>query len=53
MGLIRYDGGVYDIRDDTMDESYMGFCRQYWPPDIMGGDGRFEPVDDPNYEFSD
>ncbi len=53
MGVIRYHGFAYNLEDDSMDESWMGFCRKYTMPGIVGGEGDFRPVDNSNYEYSD
>ena len=46
VGYIRYA----DINDV---ERFMGFCRVNKLPNGMNGDGRFIPVDDPDYEYQD
>lgn len=46
MGYIRY-------ADLTDKERFMWFCREYHRPDVVGGEGRFVAVDNPDYEAQD
>lgn len=46
MGRIRY-------ADITGKERFVGFCREYVPPDDGNGDGHFVPVSNGDYEFED
>lgn len=46
LGYVRY-------ADLGENERFMGFCREYCLPSHAGGEGRFRPVDDPDYEYSD
>jgi len=46
MGAVRY-------QDRYLKERWMGFCREYKAPEISGGEGRFVPVDNSDYEYSD
>ncbi len=46
MGAILYS-------DWELKERWMGFCREYTLPDINGGEGRFQPVSNRDYEYQD
>jgi len=46
MGSIRY-------ADIDGRERFMGFCREYVPSEIPGGEGHFVPVENGDYEFED
>jgi hypothetical protein len=46
MGTIRY-------ADIAGKERFMGFCREYVPPDAASGEGSFLPIDHPDYEYED
>jgi hypothetical protein len=47
MGAIHY-------QDADLKERWMGFCREYRAPETVGaGEGRFVPVDNPDYEYVD
>jgi hypothetical protein len=46
MGIIRYS----DIEGR---DRFMGFCREYVPPEEGGGEGHFAPVTNGDYEFED
>jgi hypothetical protein len=39
--------------DGNLNERWTGFCQEYTPAKTAGGEGRFIPVDDPNYEYED
>jgi hypothetical protein len=52
-GAIRYHGGDINMADGQMRERWMGFCRAYTPPAVLGGDGTFEVVPNPDYEYSE
>jgi hypothetical protein len=46
MGAVRFSD--WDLKD-----RWMGFCHHYVLPEISGGEGRFVPVDNPDYEYED
>ena len=46
MGYIKYS-------DPVGIERFVGFCRIYQRPSDDGGDGRFVPIDNPDYEYED
>lgn len=46
MGAILYSD--WDLKD-----RWMGFCRKYVSGNTINGEGRFVPVDNPDYEYSD
>ncbi len=46
MGAIRYS-------DATQAEHWMGFCREFVPNVVLGGEGSFVPVENPDYEYQD
>jgi hypothetical protein len=46
MGYIHY-------ADINGAERFMGFCRQYDTSEGWSREGRFVPVDNPDYEYSD
>jgi hypothetical protein len=45
--------GAVLFSDWNLKERWMGFCQKYTTPKIAGGDGRFVPVDNPDYEYED
>ncbi len=47
IGAIRYSGL------DTDNDRWMGFCRKYQAGEEFAGEGRFIPVDNPDYEYQD
>jgi hypothetical protein len=54
IGAIRYHGGDIDMETGEMRDRWMGFCRVYAFPEVMGGDGRFEVIANrPDYEYED
>jgi len=46
MGFVRY-------ADLDGKERFMGFCRQYEPPAVAGGNSRFNLVTNQDYEYED
>ena len=46
MGYIRY-------ADLDEKERFMGFCREYEPPPVTGGNSRFKRVENEDYEYED
>ena len=47
-GWTIYVMGQIQYADSKGNRRFMGFCRQY-----SGGDGTFQPVSDPDYEYQD
>jgi hypothetical protein len=45
MGFIRYS-------DWDSEERYMGFCREYFPQNVLA-EGSFRHVDNSDYEYED
>lgn len=48
-----YVMGSVEYADTNGKTRFMGFCREYKRPGLAGGDGRFSPVDNPDYEYQD
>ena len=46
MGYVRYS-------DPDQNERFMGFCREYDPPIVIGGNSRFKTVNNEDYEYED
>jgi hypothetical protein len=52
-GLRLYLMGYIHYADINGAERFMGFCRQYDTSEGWSREGRFVPVDNPDYEYSD
>jgi hypothetical protein len=52
-GIYLYVMGAVCFYDWNLKERWMGFCQKYIDPETVGGEGRFIPVDNPNYEYQD
>jgi hypothetical protein len=52
-GGVLYIMGAVLFSDWNLKERWMGFCQEYISAKTGGGEGRFEPVKDPNYEYED
>jgi hypothetical protein len=48
-----YIMGAVLFSDWDLKDRWMGFCREYVAPKNAGGDGRFVPVGNPDYEYED
>jgi hypothetical protein len=51
IGMVRYSTPVFHPEHDV--EYFFGFCRVYNLPEMVGGEGRFVAVDNPDYEYQD
>jgi hypothetical protein len=51
--VFLYVMGAVLFSDADLKERWMGFCQKYTVPEKIGGEGRFIPVENPNYEYED
>ena len=45
--------GAVSFSDWNLTERWMRFCHKYTPSGMVGGDGRFVPIDNSDYEYED